>query len=654
MPCDEEPDWEDQRKKIIGLGELSIRKSYYPELQEQQEALIESETMLRSILDGSPVLQFVIDPHHLVISWNRAIEKYSGIRAADIVGTDGHWRAFYPEKRPLLADVLLDGSIDLLPSLYGDTFRRSQFIDEGYEVINFFPNMGDSGKWLHGIATPVRDAQGAIIGAVETLQDITNRKQAEDALRESEARLIMAQEIGHIGSWEYDLKTERVWGSAESVRLFGLKEGGGVFPIEAIEACIPERERVHQALVDLIETDKEYCLEYAITPADGTPQRILMSMARLERDASGGPHRVVGVIQDITTRMRALEAKRENEKFLNSVVENIPHMIFVKDARDLQFVRFNKAGEELLGYTRQELQGKTDYDFFPKDEADFFTEKDRAVLEKRQIVDIPEEKIRTRFKGERILHTKKIPIPDETGHPNYLMGISEDITERKRTEEALKLARNKMNLLNAVTFQDIQTAAFSLTAYLTLMKTFVTDEKGKTFLDKQLSAHQKILDSLIFAKNYQDMGIKPPRWQNVDQVFLMAISHLDLLQLTRNHRIEGLEIYADPLLETVFFHMVQNVLRHGLHATEITTRYQEKQDALVLFIEDNGAGVPAAEKHMIFDRSYGKNAGLGLFLVREVLSITEIGIKETGEPGKGARFEITVPKGGYRFTETHG
>ncbi len=127
--------------------------------------------------------------------------------------------------------------------------------------------------------------------------------------------------------------------------------------------------------------------------------------------------------------------------FLRSVVDNIPYMIFVKDAQDLKFVRFNKAGEELLGFKRDELIGKNDYDFFPEDEADFFTRKDRDVLAAGELVDIPEEPIQTRKNGLRLLHTTKIPILDERGAPQFLLGISEDITERKRVQRLLQQAK---------------------------------------------------------------------------------------------------------------------------------------------------------------------------------------------------------------------
>jgi len=131
------------------------------------------------------------------------------------------------------------------------------------------------------------------------------------------------------------------------------------------------------------------------------------------------------------------ETIRRNEEFLNNIIENIPDMIFVKDAETLRFVRFNKAGEELLGIDRQDLIGRSDYDFFPKEQADFFTQKDREVLAKKQMVDIPEELIQTKNMGERVLHTKKIPIIERDGKAHYLLGISEDITARKRAEASL-------------------------------------------------------------------------------------------------------------------------------------------------------------------------------------------------------------------------
>jgi PAS domain S-box-containing protein len=144
---------------------------------------------------------------------------------------------------------------------------------------------------------------------------------------------------------------------------------------------------------------------------------------------------------------RILMEQKKSEAFIDSLLENIPNMIFVKDVRDLRFVRFNRAGEKLLGYSKEDLIGKNDYDLFPKEMADYYTGKDREVITRGVLLDIPEESIQTRTIGDRLLHTKKIPLFDENGRPEYLMGFSEDITDRKQVEEALKASEEKYRRL---------------------------------------------------------------------------------------------------------------------------------------------------------------------------------------------------------------
>jgi PAS domain S-box-containing protein len=143
----------------------------------------------------------------------------------------------------------------------------------------------------------------------------------------------------------------------------------------------------------------------------------------------------VTVQRDISRRKELEEQLLRAKSFLDSIVQNIPDMVFVKDAQDLRFVLVNRAGEELLGYGRADLIGKKDYDFFPKAEADSFTATDRAVLRDKTLLDIPEEPIATAKHGVRLLHTKKIPILDDKGAPTYLLGVSEDVTERHEADE---------------------------------------------------------------------------------------------------------------------------------------------------------------------------------------------------------------------------
>ncbi|RZF26525.1 response regulator [Paraburkholderia sp. UYCP14C] len=152
---------------------------------------------------------------------------------------------------------------------------------------------------------------------------------------------------------------------------------------------------------------------------------------------------LAGQAAEIAERQHAEAAVRESENFLDSIIENIPDMVFVKEAATLHFVRFNKAAEQLLGYRREELLGRAVHDLFPPEEAESFVLKDRAVLESRQMIDIPEEPVHTRH-GPRVVHTMKIPIVDVRGVPQFLLGISRDITEHKRAEAELQRYREHL------------------------------------------------------------------------------------------------------------------------------------------------------------------------------------------------------------------
>ncbi|RQD76821.1 PAS domain-containing protein, partial [Desulfonatronospira sp. MSAO_Bac3] len=159
--------------------------------------------------------------------------------------------------------------------------------------------------------------------------------------------------------------------------------------------------------------------------------------------------RLLLVLSDISAQIRAEETAREWEQFLSYIVENIPYMIAIKEAENLSFVHFNKAGESILGYSREELIGKNDYDFFSAQQAGFFRSKDREALNKGRLVTIMEEPIDTKH-GQRLLQTKKIPVMNRDGKPAYLVGIAEDITERKQDEKKLRESEERTQHLNSV------------------------------------------------------------------------------------------------------------------------------------------------------------------------------------------------------------
>ncbi|MGO9147881.1 MAG: PAS domain S-box protein [Desulfomonilia bacterium] len=168
--------------------------------KQAEEALRESEQRLRIILHGSPISTFVIDKDHRVIYWNEALERLSGIKTEDIVGTCDHWKAFYDSKRPCMADLIVDGALDAIPEWYPSKFSKSQLINEAYEAIDFFPSLKGKGKWLRFTAAVIRNTAGDLVGAIETLEDITESKQTDEERKKLEAQLMQAQKMEALGT----------------------------------------------------------------------------------------------------------------------------------------------------------------------------------------------------------------------------------------------------------------------------------------------------------------------------------------------------------------------------------------------------------------------------------------------------------------------
>ena len=201
-----------------------------------------------------------------------------------------------------------------------------------------------------------------------------------------------------------------------------------------------ERQAELQEQIKKVKEQKGYVFETIHRRKDGTTFPVEISTRIIEVE---GEEFHQSIIRDISERKNAEEEIRRTQMFLSSIIENIPDMILIKDAKDLRFLHVNKASEELTGISRAERIGKTAYDLFSKEDADFFTENDRKALESKRILDIPEEPMNTRHRGLRYLHTKKVPILDSDGKPLYLINISEDITENKQAEEALRKSEER-------------------------------------------------------------------------------------------------------------------------------------------------------------------------------------------------------------------
>jgi signal transduction histidine kinase len=237
------------------------------------------------------------------------------------------------------------------------------------------------------------------------------------------------------------------------------------------------------------------------------------------------------------------------------------------------------------------------------------------------------------------------------GGETYICSYVRDISERTREQKALRLANQKLNLLSSITRHDILNKLTVVLGYLELSKMVRDQEKLEDFIRKIDETIQVIQVQIQFTKDYQDMGVKAPEWQDVAALFDKAIAQLDLGTVRARNELVGLSVFADPLLERVIYNIVENALRYGEKVTTISTFFRTEEDGLVWTIEDDGIGISTKDKTMIFNKGFGKHTGLGLFLAREILSITGMTIVETGFPGSGARFEIHVPAGGSRIAD---
>jgi PAS domain S-box-containing protein len=223
-----------------------------------------------------------------------------------------------------------------------------------------------------------------------------------------------------------------------------------------------------------------------------------------------------------------------------------------------------------------------------------------------------------------------------------------DITDNKQAQEALTAANKKLNLLNNITRHDILNQLTALIGFLEISRQDTRDPSLLKYIAKEEQAANAIKSQILFTRDYQDVGGQSPKWQNIAETVSLAIAALDLHKVQISLDLRQVQIFADPLLEKVFYNLVENSLRHGEKVTEISLRAEETPDGMDLVFEDNGTGVPADAKEKIFRREYFKNTGFGLFLTREILAITGLSITENGIPGRGARFVIHAPKGTCR------
>lgn len=386
---------------------------------------------------------------------------------------------------------------------------------------------------------------------------------------------------------------------------------------------------------------------------------------------------LAGQTAEIVERQHAEEAVRASEHFLNSIIENIPDVIFVKDAATLRFVRFNKAGEQLLGYRREELLGKSVHDLFPEPEAQFFDTKDRDVLRSRQMVDIAEEPVLTR-RGPRLVHTMKIPIVDARGEPQFLLGISRDITEDKRAEAELRESERRYREVqmalahaNRVMTMGQLTASISHEIKQPIAASATNAQAGLLWLRAQPPNLDEV--RLAFERINKDMKRASDVMNRIHGLVKKAPPSMETLRinaaideviaLMRSEFVKnGIGVrmalaQALPLVEgdrVALQQVMLNLLMNAVEAMSavdgeprtmtIGTRRDESGDVLVS-VSDSGPGVAADDAERLFEPFFTSKAGgmgMGLAICRAIVEMHGGRLWAGPNVPRGAVFQFTV------------
>ncbi len=414
------------------VDKVSVISKDISERKEIEEDLREREMILSDVVEGNPIPTFVLDKNHEIIFWNEALEDFSGIRRREIIGTDKQWKAFYEKARPVLADLIIDGADEsLIEDYYGDNYSRS-ILKDAYEVVDFFPNLGERGKWLHFTAAPIKDKQDNIAGAIETLQDITERREAEEKLRKSEQEKSLILESSPDLITYQNLDHEVIWTNERAAKSTNEKPselvGRKCYEIwhnreEPCEECPVEKAT---------ETGRIQSGE--IEEPDGTTLLIFAAPVEDERGE------LIGILEtalDITERKKLREKLEFKTGLLNDLMNNTPDMVYFKD-KDTRFIEVSQSkAEEVDEPERDNLYGKTDFDYYPKERAEKSYNDDLHVIEQEEPLIKEEEKHKSQEGEEYWLEATKVPRYDDEGNVIGILGISRDITGRKKAEEKL-------------------------------------------------------------------------------------------------------------------------------------------------------------------------------------------------------------------------
>jgi PAS domain S-box-containing protein len=362
------------------------------------------------------------------------------------------------------------------------------------------------------------------------------------------------------------------------------------------------------------------------------------------RDSAGSIIGVIASVRDISERKNAENATIDHEMQLRSIIDTIPVWIACLDG-DGKITLANSAISSFFGLTPDCVEGRRFEDLLIYPRYEHHSVLLQKALSGREVPFNEEMEDPHYPDRKKYLRGRYSPLKGFNGATSSVVCVIIDITDLKTAQHIIERINMKLHLLSSITRHDILNSLTAILGYLSFAEDEDDQGLSKGYLKKSHQIALKIREQIEFTRDYQDMGVKEPVWQNAGSVFTKATRNLELNNIVVETSLDDISVYADPLLERVIFNLVDNALRYGKTVTQILSYWYQKEDSVIWVLEDNGAGIAPEMKELIFKKGFGHNTGLGLFLAREILDITNLRISETGSEGKGARFEMTIPGG---------
>ena len=619
-----------------------------------------------NLVQNSAVPTFVLDTSHRIVLWNRACEELTGIKAADIVGTDKQWEPFYDLKRPVLADLIIDAKMEDLPHLYG-SYSKSKFIPEGVQAEGWYPGRNGKERYISFNAAPIRNSKGELIAAMETFEDLTKIKRAEKRLAESEKRYRTIFEESPAVMLVIDPDSAGIVGANEAAVQFygyGKEELLGKSMTEII--ALPG-DQVLQMLRKA--TDGPHYIQLRHRLASGEIRDVELSRGPINVD---GTTYLFSIIHDITARKAAEEAIREGDEKLQAITSTATDaIILIDDTGNVSY--WNTAAEKMFGYDDDEMLGRNLEIIIPPQYRDAHKKGFKRFTESGHgpMIGKVYEVSALRKDGSEF--------PIELSISGLLLkgkwhsaGVVRDITGRRNLEEQLRQAQ-KMEAIGTLAggvahdFNNILTAIIGFGSLLTMK--MAKNDPMLHDVNQILAAADRaatLTQSLLTFSRKTPIETKPVSLNSIiSKVEKLLVRFIrEDIELTSTLAAEELTVMADPAqIEQILINLVANArdampkggkLRICTDIVELDREfirvhgYGTPGRYASLTCSDTGSGMDKETAQRIFEpffttKETGKGTGLGLAIVYGIVQRHNGYINCYSEPGMGTTFRIYLP-----------